>query len=428
MIPFVSLFWSSGTRVRVTVWSLAVLCLALLATSAQAAPVPSVSEADDVPAATSQLYIPALRTGIGQPLYATRVGTGIPVPTDLTAPPGDTQRLFVTSQYGRVRILRDGTFQSSSFLDISSIVYCCGEYGLLSLAFHPNYAQNGYFYVSYVDHSNHLIIERYTVSDDPDVADRDSALKILEVYHPAEPNHYGGQLQFGRDGYLYISTGDGADPGDPYNNSQNPATLMGKILRIDVDSGTPYAIPPTNPFAGTGDPRDEIWSLGLRNPWRFSFDPLTGNMWIGDVGQRRWEEINMEPAASPGGRNYGWDCYEGTHDYEGNSALPYCQGKTFTWPVHEYPHSPTACSVTGGYVFRGRSASPYYGIYVYADFCTSNKLFTIHNQNGTFSAVERSLILPTGQDLSYTASFGRDANGDIYALDRIDGDVYRIQF
>lgn len=407
---------------------LVVLCCAALTGSAQAAPTQSTSARDDVPSTSTQLFFPVVQTGVGQPLYATRVATGILAPTYLTAPPGDTERLFVVSQYGRVRILRGETLLATPFLDIAGDVLCCGEYGMLSLAFHPDYAQNGYFYAAYTNHDNNLVIDRFTVSDNPDVANPDSRFKILEINHPVERNHYGGQLQFGADGYLYISTGDGADPGDPYNNSQNSGSLLGKILRIDVNSGTPYSIPPSNPFVGPGDPLDEIWSLGLRNPWRFSFDPLTNDLWIGDVGQRRWEEINVQPAGTPGGRNYGWDCYEGTHDYNGNSAQAYCQGKTFTWPVHEYPHSPTACAVTGGYVYRGQSGSPYYGTYVYADFCTSDRLFTIQRLNGTYTTIERALILPAGQALSNTTSFGRDGNGNIYALDRADGDAFRIQF
>ncbi len=400
----------------------------MLADPAQATPNLSVPVLGDAPSTASRLFIPVVRTGPGQPLYGTRLATGILVPTYLTAPPGDTNRLFIVSQYGRVRIVRNDSLLATPFLDITGNVYCCGEYGMLSLAFHPDYAQNGFFYVAYTNDSNNLVIERYTVSANPDIANPDTAFKILEIVHPAERNHYGGQLQFGADGYLYISTGDGADPGDPYNNSQNTGSLLGKILRIDVDHGTPYSVPPSNPFVGPGNPLDEIWSLGLRNPWRFSFDALTDDLWIGDVGQQRWEEVNVEPAASPGGRNYGWDCYEGTHGYGGNATQPYCQGKTFTWPVHEYPHSPTACAVTGGYVFRGRAASPYYGTYVYADFCTPNRLFTIQRRSGTYSTIERRLILPAGQALSYTTSFGADGRGEIYALDRTDGDVFRIEF
>jgi glucose/arabinose dehydrogenase len=396
-------------------------------TSAHPSPVAFDTPVESTPTTTSSVYFPMLATGTGQPLYATRIASGIQAPTHLTTAPGDTTRLFVTSQYGRVRILRNGAVLNTPFLDIADQVACCGERGLLSLAFHPNYAQNGYFYVAFVNRSNQIAIVRYHVSGDPDEADPNSAFPILIIDHPPGNNHYGGQLQFGPDGYLYIGTGDGADPGDPYNNSQNTGSLLGKILRIDIDRGSPYAIPPTNPFAGPGNPLDEIWSLGLRNPWRFSFDPLTNDLWIGDVGQQSWEEVNFEAADNPGGRNYGWDCYEGTHNYSGNAGQPYCQGKSFTWPVYEYPHTTNTCAVTGGYVYRASTTSPYYGTYVFADFCNSNRLYTTQRQGAAFPTIERSLVLPAGQALSNPGTFGRDANGQLYVVDWADGDVFLIQ-
>lgn len=376
----------------------------------------------------STIYVPLASTAIGQPLYATPAGNAGARPTYLAAPAGDSNRLFVTTQYGRVRIVRDGTTLPTPFLDIANKVSCCGERGLLSLAFHPAYAQNGYFYVAYVNLGNNLAIVRYTVSGDPNVADASSAFPILTIVHPAGYHHYGGQLQFGPDGYLYISVGDGADPGDPYNNSQNTGSLLGKILRIDVNSGSPYAVPPNNPFVGPGAPLDEIWSWGLRNTWRFSFDTLTGDMWLGDVGQDRWEEIDFEAGNSPGGVNYGWDCYEGTHNYEGNANLPYCQGKTFTWPVYEYAHSATACAVTGGYVYRAVTSSAYYGTYVFADLCSSNRLLTTQRQGSNFTTVSRDLILPAGHSLSTPGSFGLAGNGQMYVTDWEDGDIFRIEF
>lgn len=415
-------------RARILLGLLLALSLVLGRASANVPPVAFDQPTDATPTTSTSLFFPLLATGTGQPLYATRIAGGTQAPTYVTAPAGDTTRLFVASQYGRVRVLRNGSFLPALFLDIADQVSCCGERGLLSLAFHPNYAQNGYFYVAFVNRNNQIAIVRYQVSDNPDVANPNSAQPVLSIDHPTERNHYSGQLQFGVDGYLYIGTGDGADPGDPYNNSQNTGSLLGKILRIDVDHATPYAIPPTNPFAGPGDPLDEIWSLGLRNPWRFSFDPLTNDLWIGDVGQRSWEEVDFEEAGSPGGRNYGWDCYEGTHNYNGNAALPYCQGKTFTWPVFEYAHSSNTCAVTGGYVYRANPTSPYYGTYVFADFCKSNRLYTTQRQGTTFITIERDVVLPTGQQLSAPSSFGRDANGQIYVVDWADGELYLIQF
>lgn len=377
---------------------------------------------------SSKLFIPLASTGIGQPLSVTPVGNVGIRPTYLTAPPGDNSRLFVTTQFGRVRIVRSGATLPTPFLDITDQVLCCGERGLLSLAFHPNYAQNGYFYVAFVNLSNNMTIVRYKVSSDPDVADADSAFPILTIDHPPNQNHYGGQLQFGPDGYLYISVGDGGNPGDPFNNSQNTESLLGKILRIDVNSGSPYSVPPSNPFVGPGAPLDEIWSWGLRNTWRFSFDTLTGDMWLGDVGQSRWEEVDFEASNSPGGINYGWDCYEGTHVYDGNASQSYCQGKTFVWPVHEYAHSSTTCGVTGGYVYRAVAGSAYYGTYVFGDLCSSNRLFTIKRGGSTFTTVSRSLVLPAGYDLGMPGSFGMTGNGQIYVTDWDDGDVFRIEF
>lgn len=410
-------------------FAFACVLIVLSCTTASAASVP-LDESSTPPTVTtsSELHFPLAVMGIGQPIYATRVGTVSPRPTYVTAPPGDSHRLFVTSQVGRVRIVRNGTTLPTPFLDIADRVSCCWERGLLSLAFHPAYAQNGYFYVAYVDHNNNLTVVRYTVSDHPDVADPSSAFPIVTINHPSGYNHYGGQLQFGPDGYLYIGVGDGADPGDPYNNSQNPGSLLGKIWRIDVNHGTNYAIPPTNPFVGPGDPLDEIWSLGLRNPWRFSFDPLTHDLWIGDVGQRSWEEIDFVAAGDPGGRNLGWDCYEGTHTYDDNASQPYCQGKTFTWPVYEYAHSPTACAVTGGYVYRAAATSAYYGTYVFADYCASNLLYTTRRHNAQFTTVPRSLRLPEGKTLSHPSSFGMDGSGKIYVADWEDGDIFRIEF
>ena len=219
-------------------------------------------------------------------------------------------RQFITLQTGRV-LIYDGTqLLPNPFLDISALVSCCGERGLLSIVFHPDYAANGHVYVNYTDNSGDTVVARYTVSADPDVIDPGSALVLLNVSQPFS-NHNGGQLQFGPDGKLYIGMGDGGSGGDPRNLAQDLTSLLGKMLRIDVDAGVPYAIPPDNPFVGDPNARDEIWAYGLRNPWRFSFDRVTGDLLIGDVGQGSWEEIDLQPSTSAGGENYGWRLMEG---------------------------------------------------------------------------------------------------------------------
>ena len=250
-------------------------------------------------------------TFVDEGIRATLIASGLDAPVALTAPPGDTSRLFVCEQNtGRVRIIKDGSLLATPFLDVGSIASSGGERGLLSLAFHPDYNTNGYFYINYTDNSGDTAIARYSVSaSDPDVADAGSAL-ILKTIGQDFGNHNGGQLQFGPDGYLYVGMGDGGSGDDPYNRSQDPQTLLGKILRLDVDGGVPY-VPASNPFVGDISTLDEIWALGVRNPWRFSFDRLTGDLYIGDVGQNNREEIDFQPASSPGGENYGWDCREG---------------------------------------------------------------------------------------------------------------------
>jgi glucose/arabinose dehydrogenase len=238
--------------------------------------------------------------------------TGLSNPIAITNAGDDSGRLFVVLQNGQI-IIHDGTrVLSKPFIDISSLVSSGSERGLLSVAFHPNHASNGFFFVTYTNINGDTVIARYSVSGNPNVADPNSANILLTITQPFS-NHNGGQLQFGPDGYLYIGMGDGGSGGDPQNNAQNLNTLLGKILRIDVDGGFPYVIPPDNPFRETHGARDEIWSLGLRNPWRFGFDRLTGDLYLADVGQERWEEVNFQPASSLGGENYGWRLMEGNH-------------------------------------------------------------------------------------------------------------------
>ncbi len=357
----------------------------------------------------------------------TLVSSGLLRPSYVTAAPGDRSRLFIIEKLGRIRIYKNNALQPTPFIDIDPVVRSSGnEEGLLSMAFHPDYASNGYFYVYYTNNNGDLQIARYSVTANPDVADPNSALTLLIIPHPTNTNHNGGQLQFGPDGYLYLATGDGGSGGDPPNNAQNTGVLLGKMLRIDVDGGEPYAIPPNNPFVGPGNPLDEIWSLGLRNPWRFSFDRLTGDIWIGDVGQETWEEVDHEPASSPGGLNWGWDCYEGTHPYLSNPSLPYCTGLTFTWPVYEYSHgSVGGCAITGGYVYRGSPNSTYFGDYLFADYCVGNTLWGLRFNGSAWVATQHTLVPPAGLVLNNPTSFGQDAYGDLYVADD-SGEVFKI--
>ena len=252
-----------------------------------------------------------------------QVAFGFTSPVTVTNADDGSGRLFIVQQPGQVLILINGTILPTPFLDISDLVSCCGEQSLLGLAFHPDYANNGFFYVDYTDNAGNTVVARYTVSaKDPNVGDPDSAYAILTQAQPF-PNHNGGQITFGPDGYLYIALGDGGSGGDPQENGQNLQTWLGKILRVDINSdgfpGDPnrnYAVPPDNPFVGDPNALDEIWAYGVRNPWRFSFDRETGDLFIADVGQNSWEEIDFQPAASTGGENYGWDVLEGMHCFE----------------------------------------------------------------------------------------------------------------
>ena len=342
---------------------------------------------------------------------------GLSSPLFLTAPAGD-DRLFVVERRGRIVIVEDGAALSPPFLDIGSAVTAGGEQGLLGLAFHPDYASNGRFYVNYTDDSGgDTQVVRYTVSADPNVADAGSAQPILSVGQPYT-NHNGGMLAFGPDGMLYIALGDGGGGGDPQDNGQDPSTLLGSLLRIDVDAGSPYAIPADNPFVVHSTAREEVWAFGLRNPWRFAFDRQTGDLYIADVGQGAREEIDFEPAASAGGVNYGWNVMEGTICYEPRTG---CSQSGLTLPVHEYTHD-DGCSISGGYVYRGSAIPDAVGRYFYADYC------------GTWV---RSIAVTGGQadapqdhteetgEIARIVSFGEDGQGELYIVS-LDGAVYQL--
>ncbi len=340
-------------------------------------------------------------SGLNRPVYLTHAGDG-------------SGRLFIVEQGGRIRLLKDGQLLERPFLDIRSLVSCCGERGLLSVAFHPRFSENGFFYVNYTDRRGDTVIARYQVSNNPDVATTRGARTLLTISQPF-PNHNGGQLQFGPDGFLYIGTGDGGAAGDPRNNAQNLQSLLGKILRLDVDAGQRFGIPPDNPFVGQSGVREEIWAYGLRNPWRFSFDRQTGDLYIADVGQDRWEEIDYQPADSPGGENYGWRIMEGFHCFNPPSN---CDQSGLTLPIHEYSHG-EGCSVTGGYVYRGHEIPELVGVYLFGDFCSGTIWGLQQVEPGVW---ERVVLLHTELQLS---SFGEDESGELYAID-LRGTVYRI--
>jgi glucose/arabinose dehydrogenase len=342
------------------------------------------------------------------------IANGLAHPVSITHA-GDN-RLFITLQAGQI-VIYDGTrILPEAFLDIRNLVGSGGERGLLSVAFHPRYAQNGLFYVNYTNKSGNTVVARYSVSpSDPNRANVSSAVPILGVAQPFQ-NHNGGQMQFGPDGYLYIGMGDGGSGGDPGNRAQNLGDLLGKMLRIDVDSGSPYAIPPSNPFIGFAGARPEVWSYGLRNPWRFSFDRVTGDLWIADVGQGTWEEIDFQPATSIGGENYGWRRMEGSHCFTPPSN---CNTGTLVLPVIEYDHD-QGCSVTGGSIYRGTRSPRFAGNYIYGDFCSGTIWGATRASNGTVTS--RQLL-----DVTFSIStFGEDLNGEIYVADYSNGAIYRL--
>jgi glucose/arabinose dehydrogenase len=317
--------------------------------------------------------------------------------------------LFIVEQPGRIRILKNGQLLDAPFLDIRDRVGSNGsERGLLGLAFHPKFAENGYFYVNYTDRDGNTHIARFTAKGDS--ADPASEKRLLFVQQPF-PNHNGGALAFGPDGYLYIGLGDGGSQGDPYGNAQSLNSMLGKILRIDVDHGDPYAIPADNPFVNSGGAYKEIWAYGLRNPWRFSFDRLTKDLWIGDVGQDLWEEIDFVSAGTPGGLNFGWNKMEGRHPYKGSNQ------PEFTAPVAEYPHG-AECSVTGGYVYRGAALPEWQGVYFYGDYC-SGKIWGLPRP----ALGQSQLLFQTGFRIS---TFGVDEAGELYVAD-YNGTIYRLE-
>ncbi|HQQ76518.1 MAG TPA: PQQ-dependent sugar dehydrogenase [Thermoanaerobaculia bacterium] len=343
----------------------------------------------------------------------TRVTTGFASPTQVTSAGDGSGRLFVVEQRGLVRIVKDGAVLPAPFLDIRDRVSCCGERGLLSIAFEPGRGPKTRFWANYTDLAGNTQVSRFSFSGDAAFASTE--VKILSVGQPFA-NHNGGQLAFGPDGYLYVGMGDGGSGGDPLNNGQSLGTLLGKILRVDVLGGTvPYAIPPSNPFIGSSTARPEIWAYGLRNPWRFSFDRKTGDLFIGDVGQGAWEEVDFQAAGFAGGANYGWRVTEGAHCYNPPSG---CVTTGMTPPVAEYSHA-NGCSITGGFVYRGRDFARLGGIYFYADYC-SGRVWGLRRGATGWETAE--LLRP---GYAFT-SFGESDDGELLAVDGSSGTLYRL--
>lgn len=329
---------------------------------------------------------------------------------------GDS-RLFIVEQGGKIKIVQeDGTVNSTLFLDISNKVSSGNERGLLGLSFHPNYSSNGYFFINYTNTDGDTQVSRFTVdSENPDLANPDSELEIIGYDQP-QANHNGGAMAFGPDGFLYIASGDGGGSGDVNNNAQNLNLLLGKLLRIDVDTfsgGNNYGIPPDNPFVSVQNTRSEIWAFGLRNPWRFSFDEVENNLWIADVGQQQIEEINRQPIGE-GGVNYGWRCYEGNAPFNTNGCP---DPSEITFPFAEYTHTAGNCSITGGYVYRGTTYSDIQGLYFFADYC-SGMIGTV-DDDGT--------LINHGVFPGMWVSFGEDVNKELFAVDINGGKIYKIK-
>lgn len=364
-------------------------------------PTPTVTAAPPAPSPTPgipSLTLVEFVAGFDNPVY-------------LIAPPGGADaRLFVVERHGTIRTIENGEILPHPFLDITPLVGSGGqEQGLLSMAFHPNFPADPRVFVDYTNSDGDTVIAGYRLTENGESLDPASA-QILLIFDQPYPNHNGGQLQFGPDGNLYIGTGDGGAANDPHGNGQKLSSLLGKMLRISVDFGEPYTVPADNPFIGTPNARPEVWAYGLRNPWRFSFDRETGDLWIADVGQNKFEEVDFMPAETGSGANYGWNIMEGQHCFQKKD----CQTDGLVLPIAEYSHS-DGCSITGGYVYRGAELPGLRGVYLYGDFC-SGKIWGIRPGESP------QLLLDTGANIS---SFGEDAAGELYVLD-LKGSVFQV--
>jgi len=367
----------------------------------------STLAAADASAGTPIVELAPLVGDLERPISITHAGDG-------------SGRVFIVEKTGAIRIVGNlGTLLPEPFLDLSGQISTGSEQGVLGLAFHPDYAANGLFFVHYTDLGGDTVVSRFSVSTDPDVADPNSELEILTTFQPYT-NHNGGQIAFGPDGYLYIGLGDGGAGGDPGDRAQDAALLLGKILRIDIDNqdlGLQYAIPPDNPFVGDPGVREEIWAVGLRNPWRFSFDRLTGDLFIGDVGQYEWEEIDFQPASSPGGENWGWRCYEGDVPFNTDGCGPVAD---YSFPILVYQHASGNCSVNGGYRYRGPNYPNLYGRYIFGDYC-SGRIWAAGFDGAAWTADQ------VFDMTSYQSTFGEDEDGELLVAEYSDNaTVYRI--
>ena len=358
--------------------------------------------------AQPQIELQPFLSGLSQPVGISHAGD---------------DRLFIVGKRGRIYwVSLSNPGSPSVFMDISDRVdFGAGEEGLLGLAFHPLFAQNGYFYVNYTNQQGRSQVSRFsTIGGPPQLGDASTELKILSVNQPFE-NHNGGDIKFGPDGKLYIAFGDGGSGGDPQNNAQNGQTFLGKILRIDVDSAGSYSIPADNPFVGNPNVKDEIWSLGWRNPWRFSFDRQTGDMWVGDVGQNAFEEISMEPSGSAGGGNYGWRCFEAFAPF--NLGGDCNSVPLFIEPIFDYINPPVGGrSITGGYVYRGSQYPDLTGLYLYGDYVTGD-FWLLEKVQGIWKSYSQGLLM----NISELSSFGEDRFGELYAAALNEGKVYKIK-
>lgn len=397
------------------------------ATSIVNTPVPSVSPAEPLPTQTvppqtetqPSPTVPALEDAKAFPdpaLFAWQlVADGLEKPTDLAALPDDSGILLIVEQKGLIRIVQDGIVSAKLFLNLTDRVGDSGsEQGLLGIALDPDYAENGIFYLNYTDKNGDTVIARYHRMGGSIYGDADSEEVLLRVKQPYA-NHNGGDLEFGPDGMLFIGLGDGGSGGDPQGNAQNLNMLLGKMLRLDVRGKETYTIPVDNPYAAGGG-RQEIWGVGLRNPWRYSFDSLTGDLYIADVGQNNYEEVHFLPAGSPAGVNFGWDYREGTHPYEGD--IP--DGVDLIDPVFEYDHG-QGCSITGGYVYRGLALPEFYGIYLTGDYCSGQIWGLMRDSSGQWMSQR---LFQVDANIS---SFGLDTDGEIYMLDHRTGGVFRLE-
>jgi glucose/arabinose dehydrogenase len=386
-------------------YGLRIILLCMVMTASMISTIPTLAQkpADIIP--PKNIKFEPVAAGLNNPLFVTHAGDG-------------SGRLFIVQRDGKILIYKNGSLNSTPFLDISGIIEdTSGEQGLLGLAFDPTYETSGKFYVVYTVTGNTITLARFTVSGDPDIANStaDPLLSIPKTH----ANHNGGMIAFGPDGYLYMAVGDGGGGGDPDDNGQDKNSLLGKILRLDV-SGSGYTSPATNPFVSDPNGKDEIWAYGLRNPWRFSFDRSTSDLYIGDVGQGKQEEINFQPASSTGGENYGWRIMEGNLCYNPSSNCT--PPSDYEPPVYTYDHGiddEFGCSVTGGYVYRGSNFPALQGVYLYGDFCLG-EIWGLANNGSTWTS---TLLADTD---FYISSFGEDENGELYLVDYIGGTVYRL--